>query len=377
MSVINRVLKDLDQQARPPSLAHPSIRSVGANPSSGIAGSVISRSPRVAGVLAAVVLALIAVLVTVAWWLWPARLATPPQASDAAQMPNAASTPPADTAAPKLQLSHELSTLPAAPSTATPTTAASATTSITTSTNAPKTAAAVTPQPAPVAIRLATQLEPRRVTASTASTAAPPAPSPTGEAATTKPQVIKEARPQSNAEQAESLWQRNQARSSQGTLEQVLQLDPGHLRARQALVVLALEQARQDVAESLLRDGLSLHPGEFWFPRSLAQLHLQRGQDAEAAAYLRRSLGKQAASSDWALYASTLVKLGRHEDAANAYREALRRDGNQGTWWIGLGVALERSGQKRDAAEAYARATHTRLSDDLKTFATQKAQDLR
>jgi hypothetical protein len=55
----------------------------------------------------------------------------------------------------------------------------------------------------------------------------------------------------------------------------------------------------------------------------------------------------------------------------------LRRDGNQGTWWIGLGVALERSGQKRDAAEAYARATHTRLSDDLKTFATQKAQDLR
>ena len=374
MSVINRVLKDLDQQARPPSLAHPSIRSVGANPSSGIAGSVIagsviSRSPRLA-----VVLALLAVLVTVAWWLWPARLATPPQASDAAQVPNTASTPPADTAAPKLQLSHELSTLPAAPSTATPTTA---TTAITTSTNAPKTAAAVTPQPAPVAIRLATQLEPRRVTASTASTAAPPAPSPTGEAAATKPQVIKEARPQSNAEQAESLWQRNQARSSQGTLEQVLQLDPGHLRARQALVVLALEQARQDVAESLLRDGLSLHPGEFWFPRSLAQLHLQRGQDAEAANYLRRSLGKQAASSDWALYASTLVKLGRHEDAANAYREALRRDGNQGTWWIGLGVALERSGQKRDAAEAYARATHTRLSDDLKTFATQKAQDLR
>jgi MSHA biogenesis protein MshN len=374
MSVINRVLKDLDQQARPPSLAHPSIRSVGANPSSGIAGSVIagsviSRSPRLA-----VVLALLAVLVTVAWWLWPARLATPPQASDAAQVPNTASTPPSDTAAPKLQLSHELSTLPAAPSTATPTTA---TTAITTSTNAPKTAAAVTPQPAPVAIRLATQLEPRRVTASTASTAAPPAPSPTGEAAATKPQVIKEARPQSNAEQAESLWQRNQARSSQGTLEQVLQLDPGHLRARQALVVLALEQARQDVAESLLRDGLSLHPGEFWFPRSLAQLHLQRGQDAEAATYLRRSLGKQAASSDWALYASTLVKLGRHEDAANAYREALRRDGNQGTWWIGLGVALERSGQKRDAAEAYARATHTRLSDDLKTFATQKAQDLR
>ena len=374
MSVINRVLKDLDQQARPPSLAHPSIRSVGANPSSGIAGSVIagsviSRSPRLA-----VVLALLAVLVTVAWWLWPARLATPPQASDASQVPNTASTPPADTAAPKLQLSHELSTLPAAPSTATPTTA---TTAITTSTNAPRTAAAVTPQPAPVAIRLATQLEPRRVTASTASTAAPPAPSPTGEAATTKPQVIKEARPQSNAEQAESLWQRNQARSSQGTLEQVLQLDPGHLRARQALVVLALEQARQDVAESLLRDGLSLHPGEFWFPRSLAQLHLQRGQDAEAATYLRRSLGKQAASSDWALYASTLVKLGRHEDAANAYREALRRDGNQGTWWIGLGVALERSGQKRDAAEAYARATHTRLSDDLKTFATQKAQDLR
>jgi tetratricopeptide (TPR) repeat protein len=73
--------------------------------------------------------------------------------------------------------------------------------------------------------------------------------------------------------------------------------------------------------------------------------------------------------TNWALYASTQAKLGKPAEAALAYREALRLDSNQGNWWIGMAVALEKSNARADAGAAYQRALQTRLSGELREFA--------
>jgi len=56
--------------------------------------------------------------------------------------------------------------------------------------------------------------------------------------------------------------------------------------------------------------------------------------------------------------------------------EALRLDTNQGNWWIGMAVALEKSNARTDAGAAYQRVLQTRLSGELREFAEQKAKSL-
>jgi MSHA biogenesis protein MshN len=201
----------------------------------------------------------------------------------------------------------------------------------------------------------------------------------------------KSATPQAQAEeawrQAGRLLEQGRNHDAQARLETALRLDPGHSDARQSLIALVLEAGDAARAESLLREGQTQHPNDVWYPRSLAQLQMQRGEYAAAAAILKAALQnaagrqrdgrKNADAPDWALYAGTLAKLGQVEESAAAYREALRRDAGQGAWWVGLGVVLEQAGQPGQASEAYARAAQTRVSVELREYAAQRLRALK
>lgn len=348
MSVINRMLKDLDRQGDKTPAPVPGVHSV--------AMSAQAQGMRWAGFAIG-----LAILGLAAWWFWPAGTDKTLPPGETAALPEAPAPAPPAPMQPQLRLSQELDAVPPPPPV--PPKALPAT-------PMPARAEPTTKPSATVAPRLETRL-PEALSATT-----PPAAPP-------KPLVIKEIKPQTPADQAEDLWrqasrlvEQGRGRDAQARLEQVLQLDPSHLRARQTLVVLALEGERSAAAEALLRQGMALHPGEAWFPRSLAQLHIQQGAYAQAASVLKASLGKGSEAADWGLYAGTLAKMGRSEETAAAYREALRRDASQGPWWIGLGLALEQTGHRPEAAEAFGRALQTHLAPELKEFAARKAQDL-
>jgi MSHA biogenesis protein MshN len=199
--------------------------------------------------------------------------------------------------------------------------------------------------------------------------------------------IVKEIKPPTSQVQAEEAWRQSSRLLEQGRnhdalelLEKALRLDPLHMAARQSLVALLLSaQAPADSAgraETLLREGLSLHVNEPWYPRSLAQLQLQNGDAAQAAMTLKAGLDQHADASNWSLYASTLAKLGKPAEAAQAYREALQMNPAQGNWWIGFAVAQEQSGEIVEAVAAYQRALQTRLSKDLRDFAQRKTREL-
>ncbi len=198
-----------------------------------------------------------------------------------------------------------------------------------------------------------------------------------------RPSVVKEIKPSSPQVQAEEAWRQASRLLEQGRnhdarerLDHILRLDPTHAAARQSLIALALEEDQRAQAEALLREGLALHPGDAWYPRGLAQLHLQRGEFGQAANILKTALNKRADAANWSLYASTLAKLEQANEAAQAYREALRLDPTQGNWWIGMAVALERSGVMSEAGAAYQRALQTRLSVEMRDFAQQRTREL-
>lgn len=201
------------------------------------------------------------------------------------------------------------------------------------------------------------------------------------------PKIIKEVRPLTPREQADQAWRQAARLIEQGRgrdalegLEAALRLDPNHGQARQTLIALSLEagDVAHDVArgENLLREGLQLHANDPWYPRSLGQLYLQRGDLAQAAAILKAGLGKGVDAAYWGLYAGVLGKSGRHEEAAQAYREAARLNPGHGPWWIGLAVSLEQTGSRADAAIAYQRALQTKLGAEVREFAVKKAAEL-
>jgi MSHA biogenesis protein MshN len=349
MSVINRVLKDLDHQGSataPGPSPLPGVRSVELPPERP------GRGPALAGVL----VALLAAVGAAAWWLGspdnPGALPTSPPPTQATP-PTDSGFGPSATAEPRLRMDEELRTLPAsATRPQSPPAEAARSTVLPPATPA---AAAMVPTP-----RLDTRLS---------EPSSPPA-----------PRVVKDMKPQTPAQQAEALWQQAQAlggkgrsQTAQPLLEQALQLDPGHIAARQSLVLLALETGHRPRAETLLQEGMTLHPGQFWFTRSLAQLHIQAGDPDQAARLLKPRLTRQSEAGDWALYAGTLAKLNRPEDTAAAWREALSRDPGQGAWWIGLGLALEQGAHLQEARDAFNRALQTPLSGELRDYASRKA----
>jgi MSHA biogenesis protein MshN len=350
MSVINQVLKDLDRQ--------------GANARTPAGVIAVNQrndpAPRWPWLLAA---GGGVALVTV-WWFsstapeTQARLDKPAAEVQASPAPLDSSTPALATPSPQLRLSDQLSPVsqPAAQ---------------------PVSETQLTTQPSPPAFfpvikpRLDLRLsEPRAAQTQTQTTVVKATPSDASKART--PQM-----------QAEEAWRQANRSIEQGRnhdaqeqLENLLRLEPGHVAGRQRLIGLMLQTENATRAESLLREGIAINPNEVWYPRSLAQLHLQRGDAPQAAAILKASLTKRPDAANWALYAGASTKLGKPADAAQAYRDALQLNPAQGNWWIGLGVALEQSGDKAGAGEAYQRALQTRLGAELHDYAQQKAREL-
>jgi MSHA biogenesis protein MshN len=358
MSVINQVLKDLDRQ--------------GANASAPAGVIAVNQAaaaaPRWPWWLSGVV-----GLAAAVWWFWP----TPPVShSPAVPVPALPPAPPQLRLSQDLDLAGHVGRKSVAPSAVWPTPNASPASPADNAfgSSALPSARHATPQPAPPTFvtalpamkpRLDTRLsEPRPANAASA-------------------QVVKEIKPQTPQVQAEDLFRQasrllEQGRNhdAQDKLESALRLDPNHAGVRQNLIALVLEASDGARAEALLREGLALQPNDPWYPRSLAQLQLQRGDSAQAAAILKNALVRRPDAANWALYAGTLVKLGKRGEAVQAYREALRLDATQGNWWIGLAVALEQSDEKAEAAAAYQRALQTRLSGELREFAQQKVREL-
>jgi MSHA biogenesis protein MshN len=347
MSVINQVLKDLDRQ--------------GANTSAPAGVIAVNQAdaaaPRWPWWLSGAV-----GLAAAVWWFhalpdfWP----TPPVSrSPAVPVPALPPAPPQLRLTQDLDLAGRKSEAHASPATDSPTL------------HATRNAA---PQPALLTVVAALPaIKPRLDTRL-------PEPRPANVASA---QVVKEIKPQTPQAQAEDLFRQasrllEQGRNhdAQDKLESALRLDPNHAAARQNLIALTLDAGDGGRAEALLREGLALQPNDPWYPRSLAQLQLQRGDSAQAATTLKISLAKRADAANWALYAGTMVKLGKRGDAVQAYREALRLDAAQGSWWIGLAVALEQGDEKTEAAAAYQRALQTRLSGELREFAQQKTREL-
>lgn len=172
----------------------------------------------------------------------------------------------------------------------------------------------------------------------------------------------------------------NQGRIAEGMdgFRAALELDPQHEAARQTLVALLLESKRVDEAASLLQTGLAVNPDNTVFAMLLARIMVERDQVNDALFVLQRHAAPPDHNPDFHAFAAALYqRLGRHKEAIQQYQSALRLAPSSGVWWVGLGISLQADQQPKEAADAFGRAKLVGgLTPEVLAFVDQRIKQL-
>ena len=186
-------------------------------------------------------------------------------------------------------------------------------------------------------------------------------------------------------QQADNLYLQAFAQLQQGrsvearqNLQQVLGLNADHVKARQLLASLLIEANALDDAAALLREGLKRSPSETAFSMALARLQLESGEADKALETLAQSAQTAGDEPQYhGFYAVLLQRAKRHDEAVQHYLLALRSDPAMPNWLVGIGISLQEQGRNSDAAEAFVRARDGGLLNaQLLEFVEQRLQQL-
>jgi MSHA biogenesis protein MshN len=193
---------------------------------------------------------------------------------------------------------------------------------------------------------------------------------------------MKQISPKQQAEaefrKAVLLMQQGRIADALSGYEAALNLDAGYDPARQALVLLLIENKRATDAERVLLEGIKSRPEKIGFVMMAARLQVERGAINDGVATLEKSLPFAGQQADYqAFLAALLQRQERHKDAVEHYQIALRQTPNNGLWWMGEGISLQALQRNVEAKEAYKRALGTQtLRPDLQDYVQQKLKGL-
>jgi MSHA biogenesis protein MshN len=194
--------------------------------------------------------------------------------------------------------------------------------------------------------------------------------------------TVRQLSPQQEAEngfrKAVALMQQGRVAEAIEGLNATLQLDPGHVAARQTLAALLVETKRMPEAEAVLEEGVRAAPEDPRLAMALARIQVERGAWEPAFATLERAEARAANDPDYqGFMGSVLQHLSRHREAVDHYLAAIRLSPGSGVWLVGAGISLQADDRRADAREAFQRAKATNtLSPELVAFVDQRLQQL-
>jgi len=161
------------------------------------------------------------------------------------------------------------------------------------------------------------------------------------------------------AQQARQWWSRDQRSRARHFLEQTLAQWPEDrvppTVSTVALVEFYLQESNDSQAEQLLNESRALSDDEH--ARLGAELWSLRGDNARALALLENAAEHAEGNEPYrALWARLNYEQGRHEQAANHYRQLLNDFGAQPAYWLGLGLAEDARQRAAAALQAFEQA---------------------
>ncbi len=161
-------------------------------------------------------------------------------------------------------------------------------------------------------------------------------------------------------------------------LESLLKLDPDYKDARVSLIALLIDQDKLMEAEKMIHVGLQQNPDFIPFIELKARILALNGKYKLALNTLRSRTPNIDENPEYhAFIAAMYQQNSDYSLAASLYRQLLAINGNNSSWWFGLGVSLDKLNQERNAIDAYHHAINAgHLSPESMTYLQSRLRKL-
>ena len=154
--------------------------------------------------------------------------------------------------------------------------------------------------------------------------------------------------------------QRGRMRQGKEHLREALSIYSPHLKSREMLAGIYIKSGRYVEAAELLREGIRVVPTYSLFAKLYARVLLEQNNPQLAIKVLENSARALDVDLDYhALLAATYQRVKNHKKAISIYLQLVKEKSSVGVWWLGLAISLEKSGNNKEALEAYERAQKT------------------
>ncbi len=171
-----------------------------------------------------------------------------------------------------------------------------------------------------------------------------------------RPLTVKQLTDQS-FQQGYAALRKGQVQTGERFFREALSRSPGHVKSREMLAGIYIKAGRYVEAAELLKQGVAINPGHSMFRKLYARVLLEQDGLDQAVTVLERSLPRINQDLDYyALLAALYQRQARHANAVAIYRNMLRQNAMVGIWWIGMGISLEKMGESEAARKAYEKA---------------------
>jgi tetratricopeptide (TPR) repeat protein len=161
-------------------------------------------------------------------------------------------------------------------------------------------------------------------------------------------------------------------------LSDLLKFAPNYNDARVSLAALLLDQNDKLSAEKIVNAGLQLTPGYAPLVELKARMLTSEGQIKTALTLLQTAPPSIEENPDYYALIAALYEQSNNDNLAiSLYRQLLTINPQQGNWWFGLGVSLDKERQLTDAKNAYTKAIALgHLSTDSLTYLQRRLHEL-
>ncbi|WP_258807469.1 lipopolysaccharide assembly protein LapB [Pseudidiomarina sp. CB1] len=177
--------------------------------------------------------------------------------------------------------------------------------------------------------------------------------------------------------QAREAMQKGERQRAGSLFEQVIALAPEHVAARSELAAYWYGRGQISSALAVLEQGLELQPQQSRWQLLYAKILLEGGAYQRVVDALRQINPNAAEAADlYQLRAAAANEVGRYASAAADYVVLAERTG-EGRWWLAAAVAFEDAQQPDAAMRSYQQALATdTLNADARNYAQQRLNTL-
>ncbi len=178
---------------------------------------------------------------------------------------------------------------------------------------------------------------------------------------------------------AEQALTNNDISQAETLFEDVLLVMPEHKSARKQLAALWFGRQAYSDALNLLSQGIDISPNDNEFRLMKARVYLQQNRVQQAFATLNTMPGvNEVVNVEYqSLRATTAQQLNEFSFAAQAYQILVSIEPSAARWWLGLAVAHDSNSEFEQASNAYQMALNkSGLSGSAETFARQRIIEL-